>query len=184
LTYIGSVIFPDDVTLRGDGLILREWTAADVPAMVELFDEESIDVWTPLASPFDGDVAQRYVDRAHGGRAAGICLQLAITTDGRAPLGEILLFEGEDEETAELAYAVGIAHRGQHLTARAMRLTMEFARQSCGIKRFMVKVSPANPASESVARAAGLELTNAPLEIRERKGRRVELAVWRTADSN
>jgi hypothetical protein len=29
--------------------------------MVELFDEESIDRWTPLASPFDRTAAEQYV---------------------------------------------------------------------------------------------------------------------------
>jgi hypothetical protein len=53
-----------EVVIRADGIVLREWTAADVPAMVTLFDEESIDLWTPLESPFD--LASQAVARAAG----------------------------------------------------------------------------------------------------------------------
>ena len=170
--------FPETVRLAGDGLVLREWTRTDVPAMVELFDEESVDVWTPLESPFDTEAAERYLDRSERGRAAGVCVQLAITTDGAVPLGEIILFDG-GERTVEFAYAVGRAHRGQRLAARSLRLVMDFAAGLDDPETFTLKISPANPASECAARAAGFTRTGAPLEVRERKGRRVELAVWR-----
>jgi RimJ/RimL family protein N-acetyltransferase len=173
------MLFSTDVLISGDGLTLREWVADDVPAMVELFDEASIDVWTPLASPFDTDAAQHYVDRARLGKDTGVQLQLAITRDMRTPLGEVLLFEGEPAGTAELAYAVGLKHRRQGLAVRAVRLMMTYARESCGVTNFVVKVSPANAASQNVARAAGFVLTDEPSEIRERKNRRIEVAVWR-----
>jgi RimJ/RimL family protein N-acetyltransferase len=168
-----------DVVIRAHGMVLREWTAADVEAMVTLFDEESIDVWTPLESPFDGAAAQRYLERAYRVRAKGHGIQLAITADGRTPLGEVLLFDGDSPDTAELAYAVGIAHRGQGLAARAVRMMMEFAADQCGVSSFLLTISPANLASQAVARAAGFRPTDEPLKIRERKGRRLEMATWR-----
>ena len=173
------MIIPADVVIAGDGLVLREWAAGDVDAMVVLFDEESVDVWTPLESPFDGDAARRYLDRAHRLREKGLGIQLAITTDGSTPLGEVLLFESGEPATAELAYAVGLAHRGQGLASRAVRLVLEFAAQSCGISDYMLKISPANTASQAVARDSGFQLTDEPLEVRERKNRRLEMAVWR-----
>lgn len=172
--------FPEDIVVTGDELTLREWTDDDRSAMVELFDEPSIDVWTPLEAPFDDAAARRYLARAKAGRDRGIQLQLAITTDGRTPLGEVLLFDGGEAGVAELAYAVGIRHRGQRLGARAVALTMEFATQNCGIAEFHLTISPANGASQAVAHANGFVLTDAPLQIRERKGRRLEMAVWRT----
>jgi RimJ/RimL family protein N-acetyltransferase len=174
------VKLPDgDVVIRADGIVLREWTAADVEAMVTLFDEESIDVWTPLESPFDAPAAQRYLERAFRVRAQGHGIQLAITTDGRAPLGEVLLFDGDAPEVAELAYAVGIAHRGHGLAARAVRMMMEFAADQCGISSYLLTISPANLGSQAVARAAGFRQTDEPVKIRERKGRRLEMATWR-----
>lgn len=173
------LLIPDQVVIAGNGLILREWTPADIGVMVELFDEESIDVWTPLESPFDGDAASRYLDRAHRMRDKGLGIQLAITTDGVAPLGEVLLFEAGEPATAELAYAVGLAYRGQALASRAVKLVLDFAASSCGMTAYVLKISPANPASQRVAQAAGFHLIDAPLEPRHRKNRRLEMAVWR-----
>jgi len=168
-----------DVVIRADGIVLREWTGADVGVMVTLFDEESIDVWTPLESPFDAAAAQRYLERAYRARATGYGMGLAITTDGREPLGEVLLFDGDSPDSAELAYAVGTAHRGQHLAARAVGAMMEFAAEQCGISSFLLMISPANLASQAVARAAGFHRTDEPVKVRERKGRRLEMATWR-----
>ncbi len=178
--YLGLMRFPRAVRIEGDGLILREWSMDDLSTMVELFDEESIDRWTPLASPFDLTAAQQYVIRAERARTAEHGVQLAITSDGRLPLGEILLFDSGRPDEGELAYAIGVAHRGAHLGGRAARLTMDYARAHLGITSFSARISEANPASERVAIAAGLVRTDEPLEIRERKGYHIELAVWRT----
>jgi RimJ/RimL family protein N-acetyltransferase len=171
---------PDgEIVISGDGLILREWTAADVAALSRLFDEQSIDDWTPLESPFDEPAAQRYLDRALRLQGKGQGVQLAITTDGVTPLGEILLFEGSEPDEAELAYAVGLQFRGRKLASRAMRLMLDFARQECGMTSFRLTISPANGASVHAAREAGFRLTEEPLSVRERKGRRLEMATWR-----
>jgi RimJ/RimL family protein N-acetyltransferase len=176
--------FPGAVRIEGDGLILREWSMGDFSAMVELFDEESIDHWTPLASPFDRTAAEAYVIRAERVRIAEHGVQLAIMTDERWPLGEILLFDSGRPGEGELAYAVGVAHRGAHLGGRAARLIMGYARTQLCITSFSARISPANPASERVAIEAGLVRTDEPLEIRERKGYRIELAIWRTPVSS
>jgi len=36
------------VVIRGDGLVLREWTDGDLPRMAELFDDAAVARWTPL----------------------------------------------------------------------------------------------------------------------------------------
>ncbi|MGW6308574.1 GNAT family N-acetyltransferase [Streptomyces niveus] len=53
-----------------EGLQLREWTEADIPALSALFDEPEMARWTPLASPFDEAAARAYLTRAHERRAA------------------------------------------------------------------------------------------------------------------
>lgn len=66
----------ESLVIHGHGLVPREWNEADVPAMVGLFDTDEMDRWTPLAHPFDAEVAVGYIRRAHEARATGT-LQLA-----------------------------------------------------------------------------------------------------------
>lgn len=43
--------FPDRIELTGEGLVLRDWTAADLASMPGLFDHPDIAYWTPIVSP-------------------------------------------------------------------------------------------------------------------------------------
>jgi RimJ/RimL family protein N-acetyltransferase len=160
--------FPPVINLRGHGLHLREWTDGDVPTMVTLFDETEVDRWTPLRSPFDHTAARAYLDQARARRADNRAIQLAITTDGHEARGEILLFrtspEGRDHPgpDAELAYAIGAAHRRQGLAARAVRLITDHAYRDLGIRHVLLRIDPGNTASVAVARTTGFQLTDLP----------------------
>jgi hypothetical protein len=44
--------FPERIELAGQGLVLRDWTEADLAAMPRLFDHPDVAYWTPLSSPF------------------------------------------------------------------------------------------------------------------------------------
>lgn len=165
------------IVLRGEGLVLREWEDSDVPTMVELFDTDEMDRWTPLAHPFDREVARRYVRRAHEAKAVGT-LQLAITCDARTPLGEVLLFPASSAGVCELAYAVGAEHRGLHLAARAIRALLPFARdQGYGTAELTIAVD--NLASRRVAEDADFSLVPGPTRPRQRKGYVLDMATWR-----
>lgn len=43
--------FPERIELSGEGLVLRDWTEADLAAMPTLFDHPDIAYWTPIVSP-------------------------------------------------------------------------------------------------------------------------------------
>jgi RimJ/RimL family protein N-acetyltransferase len=162
------------ITLSGLGLQLREWSDADLPVMVELFDDPDVDRWTPLPSPFDLTAARTYLDQARARRAEGRSIQLAITTDGHTALGEILLVPSG--RIAELAYAVGRAHRGQGLTTRAVRLVTAYAYRELAMDRVVLRINPGNAPSVAVARATGFELTDDEPVIRGGSG---PLHTWR-----
>lgn len=163
----------------GEGLRLREWTAADVPALSALFDEPEIDRWTPLRAPFDEAAAREYVTRAHERRAEGRALQLAITTDGHTPLGEVLLFlAAEDGSEVELAYGIGAPYRRRGLASRAVRLTLRHAFHDPAVRRALLRIDPANAASTAVARGTGFQLTDEPSVERENSARKVRLRTW------
>ncbi|GAB2848236.1 hypothetical protein GCM10027176_59640 [Actinoallomurus bryophytorum] len=153
---------PAHIRLSGLGLVLREWTADDLPVMVELFDDPQVGNRTPLRSPFDLTAAHVYLDKARQDRAAGRRLQLAITTDGDHPKGEILLARtGDHGGDAELAYAIGPLHRRQRLATRAVRLITGYAYDVLAMSQVLLRIAEHNHASAAVARGAGFELTGA-----------------------
>ena len=155
---------PDRITLDGNGLRLREWADADLPAMVELFDEPEVARWTPWPAPFDLAAARRHLDQARTRRVEGRSIQLAVTTDGRTPLGEVLLFptgpDGRDPAgpDAELGYAIGLAHRGQGLATCAVEVMTGYAIRELAVRHVILHIDAGNAASARVARSAGFRL--------------------------
>lgn len=136
------------IRLTGRGLVLREWADADLPAMTDLFDEPDIAEYTNIPSPFDpGD----YLAMIRRTRAEDNRLHLAITKDGRAPLGLAFFSPAR----GEVGYVVGKAHRRQGLAVRATRLLTEFGHDVIGLPRLTAQIIEGNTPSLGVARAAG-----------------------------
>jgi RimJ/RimL family protein N-acetyltransferase len=165
------------IVVAGAGLVLREWSESDLGAMTDLFDEPEIDRWTPLESPFDRDAARRYLTRADLRRSEGSALQLAVTQDGAAPLGEVLLFD-QGGDLAELGYGIGRAYRGRGLAARAIRVLIAEAVLGWGYRRFRLRIEPENAASVRVALDCGFARSGEQPAEMESKGRRIRIAVW------
>lgn len=162
------------VRLSGRGLVLREWSDADLPAMVELFDEPGIARRSPLASPFDLAAATAYLNMIRRTRTARERLHLAITTDGERPLGEVLL----NLPRGSMGYAVGAAYRGEHLAVRAVQLMTDCAHEDLGLERVVLQIEPHNGPSIAVAEAAGFRpATDEPEQV-EGKGRCYTLLTW------
>ncbi|MCX4911737.1 GNAT family N-acetyltransferase [Streptomyces sp. NBC_00878] len=174
---------PPYLRLEGEGIHLREWSEDDIPALVALYDDPEIARWTPVASPFDTMAAQFYLTEAQEARAQGRKMQLAITTDGVLPQGEVLLFRSKtDERDVEIAYGVGAAHRGKGLASRAVRLVSAYAVRHTGARRVVLCIEEDNAASIAVARSTGFALTDDAPVLRASRGREITLRTWRLAD--
>ncbi|MFC1420225.1 GNAT family N-acetyltransferase [Streptacidiphilus cavernicola] len=165
--------------LDGQGLVLREWTDEDLPAMPALFDDPDVARWTPLASPFDAEAARLYLERAREAREAGRRLQLVVTADGGAPLGEVMLMLKDVDGEVEIGYAIGAAHRGRGLAAAGVRLLTELAHDRLGADRVILRIDPDNAPSAAVARAAGFRLADEPpVVIQDPDGGEIVLRIW------
>jgi RimJ/RimL family protein N-acetyltransferase len=157
------------VRLEGEGLVLREWTEADVPLMADLLDDPDIALRTPLPSPFTlGDALARLAQSRRPDR-----LLLAVTTDGATPLGEVLL-----TASGELGYMVGSAHRRRGLALRAVGLLRDHAHDAVGLPVLRLRIEPDNHPSIALARRAGFRPSAAAPESVENKGRRSTVQVW------
>ncbi|MGW0964953.1 GNAT family N-acetyltransferase [Streptomyces sp. NPDC002516] len=168
--------FPERIELSGEGLVLRDWTEGDLPAMPELFDHPDIAYWTPIVSPFDEAAARARLDRDRQLRAEGTAVLLAITVDGGAPLGEVMLRRAP--EGTEIGYAVGPAHRGQGLAVRAVRVMAAYAFEELAAERVILELEAENAASVAVATKAGFTLLDVPPITGEEKGRPFVLQTW------
>ena len=168
--------FPERIELSGEGLLLRDWTEADLGAMPALFDHSDIAHWTPIVSPFNEAAARARLDRDRRLRAEGTVILLAITVDGGAPLGEVMLRRAP--EGTELGYAVGPAHRGQGLAARSVRVMAAYAFEQLGAGQVILELEAENAASVAVATKAGFQLLDMPLITGEEKGRPYALQTW------
>ncbi|MFE9614104.1 GNAT family N-acetyltransferase [Streptomyces sp. NPDC006012] len=171
-----SSVFPERIELTGEGLVLRDWSEADLAAMPDLFDHPDIAYWTPIVSPFGEAAARARLDRDRQLRAEGRSILLAITVDGRAPLGEVML--RRVPEGAEIGYAVGPAHRGQGLAARAVRVMAGYAFGQLGVGQVILELEAENAASVAVATKTGFRLLDVPLIEGEEKGRPFALQTW------
>lgn len=173
----------EPVLLHAEGLVLREWRYEDIRDMVELFDTDEMNRWTPLPSPFDEAAARQYVEVAHHQRELDGTLQLAITRDGDAPLGEVLVFPGGSEHSVELAYAVGAAHQGRGLGRQAVSAALTLAAKA-NARMAELAIATDNISSQHVARATGFRQTRDSPTQRQRKGFVLTMARWeRTLNS-
>ncbi|GAB1333002.1 GNAT family N-acetyltransferase [Streptomyces sennicomposti] len=168
--------FPQRVRLTGEGIVLRDWTETDVPAMPALFDHPDIAYWTPVVSPFGEEAARARLDKDRRLRAEGTALLLAVTADGGAPLGEVMLRRAP--EGTELGYAIGPAHRGQGLAVRAVRVMTAYAFEELDARQVILELEAENAASVAVATKAGFRLLDVPLITGEEKGRPYTLQTW------
>ena len=179
---VGSRL-PYPLTLTGDGLTLREWRSEDLDDLVEMLDEPHIARWTPMTSPFDVEAGIAYLKRAYQGRISGRRIQLAITTDGGRPLGEVLLF-GVDLglKEAELGYLVGARYRRQGLASGALSLLSTYARSTLNLSRLLLRIDPGNTSSTAVARRCGYQLTGEPPILQEGPHGPTSLDTWELID--
>lgn len=168
--------FPEHLEITGEGLVLRDWTESDLDAMPALFDHPDIAYWTPIVSPFDTEAAGARLERSRRLRADGTAILLAITVDGGAPLGEVMLRRAP--EGTELGYAVGPAHRGRGLAARAVRVMAGYAFGELGAEQVILELEAENDASVAVAGRAGFTRLDVPLITGTEKGRPFVLQTW------
>lgn len=140
--------------LLSDGaVLLRPWTEADVPAIVECLDgDEEIARWLDLVpQPYRAEHALEWL--RGGGPRGEKEITWAVTADGRI-LGAIgTTPQGDD--VYEVGYWIRADARGQGFMSRALRLVADWVVREQGGQRVYLRADPENVASCRVAEKAG-----------------------------
>jgi RimJ/RimL family protein N-acetyltransferase len=137
--------------MLSDGVILlRSWTHADAPAIVECItgDGELAEWLDRLPQPYRLEDAHFYIDLEGEEKFA-----LTDAGSGRV-LGSIGLRWDHEEATAEIGYWIRRDARGAGLMTRAVILVARYAFEQ-GAARVFLRADPENAASCRVAEKAG-----------------------------
>jgi RimJ/RimL family protein N-acetyltransferase len=141
---------PDEIRIERDGLVLREFTEADLPAYAELLDDPATNRFYALADMVDLDVVKAHFARVTAARAEGKAVSLAIT-DGERLIGQAMI----GLANGVLSGTIGAAHRGQGLAKRVGRLVVDYAHEVLGIQTLIAEIDPNNHAMSAVVERLG-----------------------------
>jgi ribosomal-protein-alanine N-acetyltransferase len=145
-------------TLRGDRVTLRWLTAADVPALYDVFSDEEVnrywDGWR-MTSMDDAVACLQDVEMQFRNR---MLFQWGIADAADRIIGTTtLLHLNEKHARAELGFAIGRAHWGKGLARDAAETTIRFAFDELGLHRLEADADPRNDRSLRLLETLGFQ---------------------------
>lgn len=165
-----------------DGVVsLREWALEDRDALVEMANDEAIQQWTRVPSPYTEQDAEHWFALTRTTRAAGHQAAFAVigVEDGEL-LGSIdVRVHPADPAIGELGYMVGPRARRRRVATRAVELITAWAFDTLDLLRIEILVDPRNEPSLKVAESAGYTREGVLRSYRpSRDGGRLDLAMY------
>lgn len=142
---------PDDLT---DGDVrLRPATEADVAAITRICQDEEIQRWNRVPSPYFESHARDWVVRAKRTRddGEGLAGMLAVDAATDVVLGSMGATLDRRDLVAEIGYWVAPEARGRGVATRGTRLVCRLAFERLNAKRLSLLAAVDNPASNRVA---------------------------------
>lgn len=171
---------PESLTLRGDGLALRDWLDRDAPALAPVCGEWDVCQFSTVPWEYALPAALAWIERHRGRRAAGTGIALAITQDGHdVPVGNVNLSQlGDETRTPTLGYWLTPAARGQGLAARGAGLLRDYGFRELRLERIELSIRPENAASHAVAARLGATRECLRHDSRDAAGRRWDMVMY------
>lgn len=150
---------PPNAQLRTRRLLLRPFDAADASAVYDACQDQDIQRWTTVPSPYLREHAEQFTaGYAPQAWASGAGAMFAVTelADGR-PLGAVGLHfdRGRDDGIAEIGYWTAPHGRGRGVTTEAVAEVCAWAFATCGVQRLDWYAEVGNVASRRVAEKVG-----------------------------
>jgi RimJ/RimL family protein N-acetyltransferase len=138
---------------------LREWRREDLPAMIEMLQDDPIVRWTRVPQPYTQRDADDYLARGDAERERGEGINFAVLNAEQSELlGSMSLrLASWADLRGQLGYLVGAPARGRGVAPRAIRLTAGWGFRELGLERIEILVHPENEPSQRAAEKAGFK---------------------------
>jgi len=140
--------------LRGDGVLLAPPTRDDVDVIIELCQDEDVQKWTTIPSPYTREDGEKFLsDIVEPGWKSTTNLTWAVRNqEDRSVIGMIGLHQ-RDPSSAEIGFWMGAPFRGKGLMTAAVRLVCEYGLDPDGaaMERVVWRAAPGNWGSRRVA---------------------------------
>ncbi|MFJ8309423.1 MULTISPECIES: GNAT family N-acetyltransferase [unclassified Streptomyces] len=150
-------VFPD-ISISTDRLVLRPFEDADVPALIEMMNDEQTVAWTSVPHPYTARDAEDWVRHiAPGERTAGRGIVLAVTEFLTQRLVGIVHLQKTNWRTlaTEIGYVVGPWARGEGYATEAVLATAQWLFGDQRFERLELRTAADNTASQQVAQKIG-----------------------------
>lgn len=177
------VLLPESLTLRGDGVVLRDWQDRDAPAIEPVCGDPGVCQFTKVPWEYTPEGTSAWIGRLRERRSAGTGLALAITTmEDDRPVGNVNLVRfSSDGREAALGYWLTPAGRGQGLATRASQTLCTWGFRELRLARIELAILPENSASHAVATRLGAVHEGLRPDFRGADGRTWDMIIYSLA---
>lgn len=152
--------YPDPPLSLG-AVLLRPWTADDIPFVVEACQDPSLARYSPaIPFPYTDADAFDWFNSQEPARLAGVSIDLAVTeADSARRLGAIGLHDVDTiRRSAGIGYWLAPSARGHGYITLATGALARWAFDRLGLARLELTTDPENLASQRVAERSGFRL--------------------------
>jgi RimJ/RimL family protein N-acetyltransferase len=150
-------IFPD-ISVSTERLSLRPYDAEDIPALVEMMNDESVVAWLPGPHPYTEDDARAWVESvAPGERASGAGIVFAVGEFLTQRLVGTVHLHHTDwrARCAEVSYLTAAWARGEGYASEAVLAIGQWLFHDRTFERLELRTAAGNTAAQQVAQKIG-----------------------------
>jgi RimJ/RimL family protein N-acetyltransferase len=142
--------------LRANGLLLRTWRLADVPAVTAACQDPEIARWIPLIpSPYTEEHARTFLRDSERSLESGESYRFAVLDVQTGALAGSIAIKMLPFSCGHIGYWVARDSRGRGVATTALKALCRWAVDDLGLKRLELMTDPENLASQRVAEKAG-----------------------------
>jgi RimJ/RimL family protein N-acetyltransferase len=170
---------PDLLRLSDQGVVLRDWTERDAPAIEPVCGDRDVCQFSTVPWEYSQAAARGWVARQRERRSSGSGLALAVCENDEAPVGNVNLVRfSDDGREAALGYWLMPAARGQGLAMRSARMLCVWGFRELRLERIELAVLPGNVASHAVAERLGAEREGVRPDSHQAGGRHWDMVIY------